>query len=91
VNYLLFNKEPKTTTNGTMSWSVDINNPSTRDDFTLFVKELEMPDGSTRPYSVWISGEYPRSYDGISKLLSLDMRIMDLDWIKGKLLKIRNL
>jgi len=29
--------------------------------------------GVTRPYSMWLSGEYPRALDGLCKILSLDI------------------
>jgi len=56
---------------GTMSWTVDVSNPNTGDDFVLGVKELNLPDGSRRPYSLWLAGEYPKVLDGLCKLLSL--------------------
>jgi len=88
VNAMMFRKEPKTGTNGTLSWTVDIKNPATGDDFVMFVKELEMPDGTRRPYSVWTAGEYPHALDGLCKLLSIDMRIVDPAWIGMKLRKL---
>src|SRR4029077_9964412 len=75
-------KEPKTGTDGTMSWTVDVLNPRTGDDFVLGLKEIALPMGNnataglTRPYSVWLSGEYPRAFDGLCKILSLDMRVL---------------
>jgi len=81
-------KEPKTGTNGTLSWTVDILNPASGDDFVLGLKEIALPDGVTRPYSVWLSGEYPRALDGLCKLLSLDMRVLDPAWIGMKLRKL---
>jgi len=81
-------KEPKTGTDGTMSWTIDILNPRTGDDFVLGLKEITLPDGITRPYSVWLSGEYPRAFDGLCKLLSLDMRVVDPAWIGMKLRKL---
>lgn len=81
-------KEPKTGPDGTMSWTVDIKNPSTGEDFVLVLKEIELPNGSTRPYSMWLSGEYPRVLDGLAKLLSLDMRVLDPAWIGMKLRKL---
>jgi len=87
-------KEPKTGADGTMSWTVDVLNPGTRDDFVLGLKEITLPthDGSavgvTRPYSMWLSGEYPRALDGLCKILSLDMRVMDPAWIGMKLRKL---
>jgi ribonucleoside-diphosphate reductase alpha chain len=81
-------KEPKTGTDGTMSWTVDVLNPRTGDDFVLGLKEITLPDGITRPYSVWLSGEYPRVLDGLCKILSLDMRVLDPAWIGMKLKKL---
>lgn len=81
-------KEPKTGSDGTMSWTVDVHNPRTGDDFVLGLKEIALPDGTTRPYSVWLSGEYPRALDGLCKLLSLDMRVVDPAWIGMKLKKL---
>ena len=81
-------KEPKTGTDGTLSWTVDIFNPATNEDFVLGLKEITLPDGVTRPYSVWLSGNYPRALDGLTKLLSLDMRVLDPAWIGMKLRKL---
>ncbi|MBY0270808.1 MAG: ribonucleoside-diphosphate reductase, adenosylcobalamin-dependent [Burkholderiales bacterium] len=86
-------KEPKTGTDGTMSWTVDVLNPRTGDDFVLGLKEITLPGdgknpGVTRPYSMWLSGEYPRALDGLCKILSLDMRVMDPAWIGMKLKKL---
>jgi ribonucleoside-diphosphate reductase alpha chain len=71
-----------------MSWTIDVLNPRTGDDFVLGLKEITLPDGITRPYSVWLSGEYPRAFDGLCKLLSLDMRVIDPAWIGMKLRKL---
>ena len=81
-------KEPKTGADGTMSWTVDVLNPHTGDDFVLGIKEITLPDGVTRPYSMWLSGDYPRSLDGLCKILSLDMRVIDPAWIGMKLRKL---
>jgi len=83
-------KEPKVSPDGTMSWTVDVLNHAGGDDFVLGLKELVLPDGQRRPYSVWLSGEYPRALDGLCKLLSLDMRIIDPAWIGMKLRKLLN-
>ena len=80
--------EPKTGTDGTLSWTVDVNNPSTGEDFVLGLKEITLPDGTSRPYSMWLSGNYPRALDGLSKLLSLDMRVLDPAGIGMKLRKL---
>lgn len=90
VNAMMFRKEPKTGTNGTLSWTVDIRNASAGDKMVMFVKELELPDGSRRPYSLWLSGNYPKTFDGVCKLLSVDMRIADISWIGMKLRKLLN-
>jgi ribonucleoside-diphosphate reductase alpha chain len=82
--------EPRTSVDGTLSWSVDIRNPATGDEFMLVVAELALPDGTRRPYSVRLSGEYPRVLDGLCKLLSLDMRVVDPAWIGMKLRKLLN-
>src|SRR5690606_4631233 len=85
---LIAPREPKTGPDGTMSWACDITNPQTGDEFVLIVKELEMPDGSKRPYSVWGAGKLPKAFTGLFKLLSLDMRIVDPAWIGMKLNKL---
>ena len=90
VDAMMFRKEPKAGTDGTLSWTVDIKNPATGDDLVMFVKELEMPNGSRRPYSVWLAGNYPRVFDGLCKLLSIDMRVLDQAWIGMKLRKLLN-
>ncbi len=82
--------EPKTGADGTLSWTVDIQNPATGEDFVLGLKEITMPDGVTRPYSMWLSGNYPRALDGLARLLSLDMRVVDPAWIGMKLRKLLN-
>jgi ribonucleoside-diphosphate reductase alpha chain len=90
LDALFAKKEPKTGTDGTMSWSVDVFNPSSGDDFVLILKELVLPSHQRRPYSVWMAGAYPRSLDGLCKLLSLDMRVIDPAWIGMKLRKLLN-
>jgi len=90
LDALFSKKEPKAGPKGTMSWTVDISNPNTGDDFVLGVKELTLPDGSRRPYSIWLAGEYPRVLDGLCKLISLDMRVVDANWIGMKLRKLLN-
>ena len=88
LDALFAKKEPKTGTDGTMSWSVDVLNRNSGDDFVLILKELVLPSGQRRPYSVWMAGSYPRSLDGLCKLLSLDMRVIDPAWIGMKLRKL---
>ncbi|MET3105739.1 ribonucleoside-diphosphate reductase alpha chain [Oxalobacteraceae bacterium GrIS 1.18] len=88
IDALFSKKEPKSGTDGTMSWSVDIKNPSTGDDFLMIVKECRLPNGRLYPYSVWLAGDYPKVMDGLTKLLSLDMRVIDPAWIGVKLRKL---
>ncbi|PLC48232.1 ribonucleoside-diphosphate reductase, adenosylcobalamin-dependent [Pollutimonas subterranea] len=90
LNALFAPHEPKTGTDGTLAWVADVRNPSTQDDFVLMLKELQMPDGSRRPYSMWLTGAHPRALDGLCKLLSLDMRVVDPAWIGMKLRKLLN-
>jgi ribonucleoside-diphosphate reductase alpha chain len=85
---LFAKKEPKTGTDGTMSWTADVHNARAGDDFVLMLKELVLPNGQRRPYSVWMAGVYPRALDGLCKLLSLDMRVIDPAWIGMKLRKL---
>ena len=80
--------EPRTGTDGTLSWTVDVVNPASGDEFVLGLKEIELPDGTTRPYSIWLSGHYPRALDGLTRILSLDMRVVDPAWIGMKLRKL---
>lgn len=88
MDALMSKKEPKAGTAGTLSWTVDVQNPATGDDFALFLKEAELPDGSRRPYSTWLAGNYPHELDGLCKLLSIDMRVVDPAWIGMKLKKL---
>jgi ribonucleoside-diphosphate reductase alpha chain len=90
LNALFAAHEPKTGTDGTLAWVADVCNPATEDDFVLMLKELQMPDGSRRPYSMWLTGSHPRALDGLCKLLSLDMRVIDPAWIGMKLRKLLN-
>ena len=52
LDALMSQKEPKAGPDGTMSWTVDVLNPATGDDFELGLKELVLPDGSRRPFSI---------------------------------------
>ena len=76
---------------GRCRWTVDILNPATGDDFAMFVKECVLPDGSKRPFSVWLSGAYPIEFNGLTKSLSLDMRVIDPAWIGKKLRGLKDL
>jgi ribonucleoside-diphosphate reductase alpha chain len=39
---------------------------------------------------MWLSGNYPRAMDGLARILSYDMRVMDPAWIGMKLRKLLN-
>ncbi|MDP1655051.1 MAG: adenosylcobalamin-dependent ribonucleoside-diphosphate reductase [Hylemonella sp.] len=86
--------EPITGPSGTLAWAVDIDNPATGEAFTLTLKEVSLPgpDGTpvNRPCAVGLSGNYPRALDGLVRLLSLDMRVIDPAWIGMKLRKLLN-
>ncbi len=87
-------EEPMTGPGGTLAWAVDVDNPATGERFTLTLKEITLPqhDGPavTRPCALGFSGNYPRAYDGLARLLSLDMRVIDPAWIGMKLRKLLN-
>ncbi len=91
VDAMFSRKEPKSGVDGTLSWTVDILNPATGDDFAMFVKECVLPDGTKRPFSVWLSGAYPLEFNGLTKSLSLDMRVIDPAWIGKKLRGLKDL
>jgi ribonucleoside-diphosphate reductase alpha chain len=95
--------EPRTGTAGTLAWAVDVDNPATGESFTLTMKEVALrtgggadaPEGAaptlvTRPCAIGFSGNYPRALDGLARLLSLDMRVIDPAWIGMKLRKLLN-
>jgi ribonucleoside-diphosphate reductase alpha chain len=84
--------EPQTGPHGTLAWAVDIHNPASDEQFTLTLKEVVLPDGRggaiTRPCALGFSGNYPRAMDGLARILSLDMRVLDPAWIGMKLRKL---
>ena len=86
--------EPRTGASGTLAWAVDVDNPAAGESFTLTLKEVTLPaaDGTTltRPCALGLSGNYPRALDGLARLLSLDMRVIDPAWIGMKLRKLLN-
>ncbi|MDQ3024924.1 MAG: adenosylcobalamin-dependent ribonucleoside-diphosphate reductase [Pseudomonadota bacterium] len=88
LDHMFSVEEPRTGTDGTLAWTVDISHPTSGDEFVLGLKEIQLPDGSTRPYSIWLSGHYPRALDGLTRILSLDMRVIDPAWIGMKLRKL---
>jgi ribonucleoside-diphosphate reductase alpha chain len=57
-----------------------VENAGSGEDFTPTLKEALRPgaDGAprTRPYALSLSGHYPRTLDGLARVLSLDMRVI---------------
>ncbi|MBI5721401.1 MAG: adenosylcobalamin-dependent ribonucleoside-diphosphate reductase [Burkholderiales bacterium] len=94
LDALFSRDDPHTGEDGTLAWAVDIENPVARESFTLMLKEVTVPgpDGVlvTRPCAMALSGRYPRALDGLVRLLSLDMRVVDPSWIGMKLRKLLN-
>jgi len=92
IDAMFSRQEPLTGPNGTLAWSVDIHNPASDEAFTLSLKEVLLPDGQggsiTRPCAIGLSGNYPRAMDGLARILSLDMRVLDPAWIGMKLRKL---
>jgi ribonucleoside-diphosphate reductase alpha chain len=99
MDALFSREEPRTSTSGTLAWAVDVDNPATGESFTLTLKEVSLatsdplvsPTGfATRPCALGFSGNYPKAFDGLARLLSLDMRVIDPAWIGMKLRKLLN-
>jgi ribonucleoside-diphosphate reductase alpha chain len=99
MDALFSRDEPRTGTSGTLAWAVDVDNPATGESFTLTLKEVSLatsdpqvsPSGFvTRPCAVGFSGNYPKAFDGLARLLSLDMRVIDPAWVGMKLRKLLN-
>lgn len=89
MNALFSKKEKKVGADGTMAFVVDVKNPATSEDFKLFLPELEI-DGVVRPYSVWAAGDFPLAMKGIMKSLSIDLRVMDLQFVEKKLNSLKS-
>ncbi len=91
LDALFSRDEPRTGSDGTLAWAVDVDNPATGDHFTLTLKEVTVPSPEapngwvTRPCALGLSGHYPQALDGLARLLSLDMRVIDPAWIGLKL------
>jgi len=94
IDAMFSRNEPVTGPSGTLAWAVDVDNPATSEAFTVTLKEVNLagPDGNmvTRPCAVGFSGNYPKAMDGLARLLSLDMRVIDPAWIGMKLRKLLN-
>lgn len=99
IDALFARDEPHTDPSGTLAWAVDIDNPASGEAFTVTLKEITLPgrtDGAgagqsvMRPCALALAGNYPRALDGLARLLSLDMRVIDPAWIGMKLRKLLN-
>ncbi len=90
LDALLFRERIMPPADTALNWTVDVYNAATGDRFMLGVQELQQADGQRRPYSLRLSGEYPHVLDGLARLLSLDMQIVDVNWIGLKLRKLLN-
>ena len=81
----------RTGPDGTMSWTVEVLNAGTGEDFVLGLKEAAVEIDGTRqrrPYAVFLAGQYPRTYEGLAASLSLDMCVVDPAWISKKLIEL---
>jgi ribonucleoside-diphosphate reductase alpha chain len=94
IDAMFSRNEPVTGPSGTLAWAVDVDNPATGEAFTVTLKEVNLPgpDGNmvARPCALGFSGNYPKAMDGLARLLSLDMRVIDPAWIGMKLRKLLN-
>ena len=99
IDALFARDEPHTDPSGTLAWAVDIDNPASGEHFTVTLKEVTLPgqyggagagQSVTRPCALALAGNYPRALDGLARLLSLDMRVIDPAWIGMKLRKLLN-
>ena len=94
IDAMFARDEPRTGAEGTLAWAVDIDNPASGEAFTLTLKEVTLPvpggGSATRPCAIGFSGNYPRALDGLARVLSLDMRVVDPAWIGMKLRKLLN-
>lgn len=90
VTQLVSKREPRIPPEGTLSWSVRVDNPQTHDNFNVFVQEGLLQD-KVLPFSVYITGDnVPDAVKGLSRSLSIDMRIGDPTWVTTKLQKLSN-
>ena len=92
IEAMFSREEPRTGPHGTLAWAVDVHNPASDEQLTVTLKEVVLPDGqggsATRPCTLAFSGNYPRAMDGLARILSLDMRVLDPAWIGMKLRKL---
>lgn len=91
LDSLLETENGRGTAMGTMSWTVDVRNPRTQDDFVIVLKEaLVERDGRSapRPYAMHFSGQCPPAFHALARSLSLDLRVADPAWGAYKLRKL---
>lgn len=92
MDALMSKRRPRTTTSGGLAWYCDVHNQNTGDKFKVFLPELDLGNGKTRPYEVWFDGVYPlQSFRGLAKCLSLDFQVNDLAWVVRKLNQLRTI
>ena len=83
----------RTGPDGTLSWTAEVINPGTGEDFILGLKEAMVEiDGAVhrRPYAMFLAGRYPRTYDGLVAALTLDMCVVDPAWVAKKLIELQS-
>jgi len=81
---------PPVRSSETIAYAAPVLKPESGDDFILFMPEVETDDGQQMPTGVYLAGRYPPDLDGLTALLSLDMRVSDVAWIGMKLRKLLN-
>lgn len=81
LDAMMASKEPKTDANGCATFSWDIKSATTSDDGLVTIKEGITADGTRVPLSIWLSGSIEKDWDGLCKLLSLQMQVSDLELI----------
>ena len=90
LDALFTREEPRTGPDGTMTWTVDVANPATGDDFVLGLKELQMLHDGRRSAALLdlARGRISEGARRPVQALSLDMRVIDPAWIGMKLRKL---
>lgn len=88
IEAMMAPKEPKTDAHGCVTYSWDIKSASTADDGLVTIKEGITTDGTRVPLSIWLSGAIEKDWDGLCKLLSLQMQVSDLELIATTLAEL---
>ncbi|HOV56385.1 MAG TPA: hypothetical protein PLN91_00740 [Rhodanobacteraceae bacterium] len=83
-------KEAKGTAEGFTTHSWNVSNAQTGDDGTVTLKEYTTEDGTIVPLSVWFSGRFEPEWEGLAKVLSLQMQISDLSLIATTLQELES-